>query len=142
MQVFITSCSPIETARALDKKRLNKQVIECRQILNAIFGKTNAWANHPCTLQYHKHKQWLYEYLQCLEQFIKGNIITAQLYSDIAQKIKPDFHTDEYLSQMKRRLYTKDNNHYSQWSYLGESHTNWYFVDGVWKKYVNGKQLK
>lgn len=140
MQVFIIG-SPLETAMVLDRRRLNKQIIECGQILNAIFGKTNAWANHPCTLQYHKHKQWLYEYLQCLEQFIKGNINTAQIYSDIAQKIRPDFHTDEYLSQMKRRLYAKDKEYYSQFAHLGESHVNWYFVDGDWRKYINGKRI-
>ena len=59
MQVFIIG-SPLETAMALDRRRLNKQIIECRQILNAIFGKTNAWVNHPCTLQYHKHKHWYF----------------------------------------------------------------------------------
>lgn len=38
MQVFIVG-SPIETAMALDKKRLNKQIIETRQIIDAICGK-------------------------------------------------------------------------------------------------------
>ena len=39
MQVFIIG-SALETAQALDKKRLNKQIVECKQILNAIEGKT------------------------------------------------------------------------------------------------------
>lgn len=43
---------------------------------------------------------------------------------------------------MKRRLYTKDNNHYKQWADLGESEENWYFVDGEWVKYRNGKKIK
>lgn len=86
MQVFIIG-TPLETAKVLDKKRLNKQIIECKQILNAIFGKTQACANHPCTLQYKDHKQWLYEYLQCLEQYIKGNYNDAEIYSEIAKKL-------------------------------------------------------
>ena len=34
MQVFIIG-TPLETARVLDNKRLNKQIIECGQILDA-----------------------------------------------------------------------------------------------------------
>ena len=47
MQIFIIG-SPFETAQALDKRRLNKQIIECRQIMKAINGESEAWANHPC----------------------------------------------------------------------------------------------
>lgn len=42
---------------------------------------------------------------------------------------------------MKRRLYTKDPKYYAVWSYLGTSDENWYFVDGEWRKYVNGKRI-
>jgi hypothetical protein len=38
MQVFIIG-TPLETAKVLDNKRLNKQIIECGQILDAINGK-------------------------------------------------------------------------------------------------------
>lgn len=41
MQVFIIG-SPLSTARALDKRRLNKQIIECEQILSALNG-AKAW---------------------------------------------------------------------------------------------------
>lgn len=53
MQIFITG-SPLETAEALDARRLNKQIIECRQILAAIDGTSKAWSNHPvysCTVR-------------------------------------------------------------------------------------------
>jgi hypothetical protein len=43
---------------------------------------------------------------------------------------------------MKRRLYTKNPEHYAQWAHLGKSEENWYFVDGVWRKYVNGKRIE
>jgi hypothetical protein len=36
MQVFVIG-SAIETAMCLDKKRLNKQIIECQQILKGIW---------------------------------------------------------------------------------------------------------
>ena len=37
MQVFIVG-TPYETAEALDAKRLNKQIIENKQIMDAIIG--------------------------------------------------------------------------------------------------------
>ena len=63
-------------------------------------------------------------------------------WSDKAIEFTPSFHTGEYLTQMKRRLYTKNNIHYCQWENLGESDINMYNVDGKWRFYRNGKQLK
>lgn len=54
----------------------------------------------------------------------------------------PHWHTQAYYDQMKRRLYTKDPEHYKQWADLGKSDENWYRVDGEWRKYVNGKRIK
>lgn len=139
MQIFIIG-SPIETADALDKRRLNKQIIECRQILAAIEGRSKAWANHPCVLMYRGHTSWLYEYLHCLES-ARHEYMAASIYSINADKIRPPFHAEAYFNQMKRRLYTKDNEHYKQWSHLGESDVNWYYVDGEWRYYRSGKRI-
>jgi hypothetical protein len=141
MQVFIIG-TPLETARALDRKRLNKQIIECRQILDALYGYSKPWSNHPCVLQYREHKQWLYEYTQCLEQYAMGMVNTPRAYSEIADRYRPSFHTQDYFDQMKRRLYQKNEKHYQQWSYLGKSLDNWYYIDGKFVKYRNGKKIK
>lgn len=50
MQVFIIG-TPLETAIALDPLRLNKQLLETQQILDALNGK-KAWSKHPAVLQY------------------------------------------------------------------------------------------
>lgn len=140
MQVFIVG-SPLETARALDAKRLNRQIQETKVILAALNG-AKAWSNHPCVLQYRGYERWLYQYIQCLLNYQHDCEGVAFLHSKYADKIRPDWHTYEYYDQMKRRLYTKDPKHYKQWSHLGESEENWYFVDGEWRKYVNGKRIK
>ena len=140
MQVFIVG-SPFETAKALDLRRLNKQIIECKQIYNAITGESKAWANHPCTLMYKNHPCWLAWYTSCLCYYKDGMECAAKECSDFADNKKPPFHTKEYFDQMKRRLYTKNPNHYKQWSDLGESEVNWYFVDGEWRYYKNGKRI-
>jgi hypothetical protein len=140
MQVFIIG-TPLETARTLDSKRLRKQIIECGQILDVLNG-AKAWSNHPCVLQYREHKVWLQYYKRCLECYSQGFDYTPMWYSEHSFVYQPPFHTKEYYDQMKRRLYTKDKEHYKQWEHLGESQENWYYVDGSWRKYVNGKRIE
>ena len=140
MQVFIIG-SPFETAESLDSKRLHKQILECDQIIQAILGRTTAWANHPCTKMYRDHPEWLYNYQLSLEYYSTGKYKSAIYWSLFADAIRPPFHTADYFNQMKRRLYTKNNTHYHQWSHLGESDVNWYYVDGAWLHYRNGKLI-
>ena len=129
MQVFIVG-SPLETAKAMarDTRRYNKQIIEVRQILDALNG-AKAWSNHPCTLQYRGHELWLFDYMKCLEEYRKGEMFFARAFSNICDSIKPPFHTQGYFDQMKRRLVTKNEILYSQWAHLGTSDINHYFVD-------------
>lgn len=140
MQVFIVG-NPLYTAMALDRRRLNKQVIECKQILDALNG-AKAWSNHPCVLQYRESILWLRNYMKCLESYQKGDMVSAELFNGACNCIRPPFHTGEYFKQMKRRLYSKDKEYYEQWASLGESEDNWYFVDGEWRIYRNGKRIK
>lgn len=140
MQVFVVG-SVLETAMALDPKRLRKQIIECGQILDALNG-AKAWSNHPCVLQYRGYEKWLRGYLRVLECHIRGNTRLAAFFDVETEQVCPDWHTQEYYDQMKRRLYTKYPVHYKQWAHLGESEENHYFVDGEWRKYVNGKRIE
>ena len=142
MQVFIVG-STLETAKALDPKRLRKQIIECKQILDALNG-AKAWSNHPCVLQYRGYEFWLRCYKRVLETVqYGGKDSTRCKYNDYrAREATPNWHTQEYYNQMKKRLYTKDKEHYKQWANLGESQENWYFVDGSWRKYVNGNRVE
>lgn len=141
MQVFIIG-TPLETAMVLDKKRKHKQWIEIQQILDALNGKI-AWSNHPCTLQYKGHEKWLMYYRTVIEYLNMDMMEQAKAISDLADSIKPPFHTQEYFYQMKRRLYTKDNEYYKQWADLGESDINWYWSqkENKFIKYVNGKRI-
>lgn len=142
MQVFIVG-SPLETAMALSKRHLNNQIKEVKIILDALNG-AKAWSNHPCVLQYRWYEGWLQDYMKCLEFYVRGNVQVSAAWSILANDIRPDWHTYEYYDQMKRRLYTKDPEHYKQWAYLGESNENWYWSQeqGEWRKYVNGKRIE
>ena len=150
MQVFIIG-SPLETAQALDAKRLRRQIIECGQILDALSGFT-AWRNHPCVLQSRGYEEWLRSYKECLEECQEGKkddspdggFYGMRDASRHCEVCKPPFHTKEYYDQMKRRLYTKDPEHYKQWANLGESQENWYWSNELNKfiKYNNGKKIE
>jgi hypothetical protein len=143
MQVFIVG-TPYYTAKVLDSKRLNKQIIENKQIMDAILGTGKGWFNHPVVKSYKNHFQWLYYYNLCLFWYQRGCKDMAKKMSEQAMAFKPNFHIEEYLNQMKRRLYTKNNQYYSQWSDLGESDCNWYCSDDENKflKYINGKRIE
>lgn len=142
MQVFIVG-SPLETAMALDPKRLNRQIQETKVILAALNG-AKAWSNHPCVLQYRGREEWLRSYKTCLEWYVRGDEAKALWASNLADYWRPMFHTQEYFDNMKRRLYTKDKEYYKQWAHLGESQENWYWSQeqGEWRKYVNGKRVE
>lgn len=141
MQVFIIG-TPLETAMVLDGARMRKQIIEVGQILDALNG-AKAWSNHPCVLQYRGHEKWLEHYRDCLMFYARGEYKLAQIESYYADDLyRPSWHCDSYFTQMKRRLYTKAPEHYAQWTEYGKSDCNWYFVNGVWRMYVNGKRIE
>ena len=144
MNVFIIG-TPLETAALLDTRRLRKQIIECKQILAAIAGTTKFWRNHPCTIQYEDHATWLSLYMECLKLWIEGDICGAIIASDHAERFfKPLFHTEPYFDSMKRRLYTKDPEHYAQWAEWGTSDINWYWspTEDTYIYYKDGKRIQ
>ena len=47
MQTFLPYPDFAKSAACLDNKRLNKQIVECYQILRAITDPTYGWQNHP-----------------------------------------------------------------------------------------------
>lgn len=139
MQVFTPYADPFSCAECLDLRRLNKQIIECRQILAAISGKSQAWKNHPVVKQYKKHILYLANYMHCLEYYKAKDPVAALFYSNKAMEHKPEFLTLDFCNQHKRRLYTKNNAFYSRFYKYGESQENWYYVEGKLLKYINGK---
>lgn len=143
MQVFIPYPTPYDCALSMvnDTRRMNKQIIECQQILKAIDGYTKAWANHPVTLMYREHRDWQEAYKLCFQYFRLSDMKKAKDWSDIAMKTIPLFITQEMCDQHKRRLFTKSPQRYPQFADYGTSNENWYFVDGKILKYVGGKRI-
>jgi hypothetical protein len=68
MQTFLPSSNAVVTASMLDSKRLNKQILECYQILNVLSGKspTGGWRNHPAVLMWKGFERGLWSYVQAM----------------------------------------------------------------------------
>lgn len=144
MQVFVVG-SPLETAMALDPKRLRKQLVEAHQILAAIHGEGKGWFHHPVVLMYSEPNsvRWLQMYADILEGCLAG-YTGLEIADREAREITPTFHTPLFLMQMRRRLYTKNPEHYKQWAELGTSEDNFYWspTRRAWLMYRNGKLLE
>lgn len=99
MQVFLpySNLSEVVTCLVKDKRRFNKQIIECGQIIAAIKGDSKAWSNHPIVWQYRDYVGFLVCYKKCLEG---DTTATPQL--------PPFALNQEYLDSHKKRLYQKN----------------------------------
>ena len=158
MQVFVPYKEPLMVAKCLDTRRLNKQVIECGQIIDAIEGKGKGWFNHPIVKMYKKYLGWLKLYSNCMSAYLNficnGSIFMsawggdarffidcATTFNNSANKYTPPFLTDVFCDQHKRRLYTKDPVFYKVFAQYGTSEENWYVIDSELVKYINGKRI-
>ena len=138
MQIFLPYIEPIEVAKTLDSRRLNKQIIECDWILDAEEKNTRS-QYHPIYKMYKDNLDFVLDYKMCLDMYRLGFISDAELFNKRALLELPDFlkDADWYFDNFKSRLFTKDNAFYKKFEKYGKSYTNYYFVDGKWKKYEN-----
>ena len=140
MQVFIPYPEPIKVARCLDKKRLNKQIIECHQIISAASGKATAWASHPVVKMYKNNLEWLQLYTDVLEYYRDGREDIAIHLSNQADMGRPSWMTEALCNSHKRRLAEKDPNfYYKFFKEYGISIVNYYVVDSRVIGYMYGK---
>jgi len=91
MQVFVPYANPYKTAKCLDNKRLNKQILECLQILSSVTKIDIGWKmpkyvrKHPITLLWENDVPYLIKYTKamCHEFFMrKGKIHKCDLLLD------------------------------------------------------------
>ena len=87
--------------------------------------------------------RWLQMYADILEGYLDGSTGLERADRE-AREITPVFHTEKFLTQMKRRLFSKNPEHYKQWANLGTSEDNYYWspTKRAWLMYRNGKLLE
>ena len=68
MQTFVPYVEDALSARILDGKRLNKQIVECAQILNALLDPAaRGWVNHPAVRMWRGHEARLLAYTAAMQ---------------------------------------------------------------------------
>lgn len=75
MQTFLPYSSYILTAKCLDYRRLGKQRVECKQILQCLLGTGSLrWKNHPAVKMWKGYEESLamYGYEICVEWISRG----------------------------------------------------------------------
>jgi len=139
MQTFLPSANPVTAARMLDSKRLNKQILECYQILNVLSGKspTGGWRNHPAVLMWKGYERGLWTYVQAMIVEAKYRGIKTENNEANLNRLKdqcwnqwgnnrPSFWTDNnklmrVVTTHKASLFDKDPMYYSKFSYAKHS---------------------
>lgn len=139
MQTFLPSSNIYECAQMLDSKRLNKQILECYQILKVLSGASpsGGWRNHPAVLMWKGHEAALrgYAYIMMSEAQRRGIRIEKNLkniqeleaqYSHNWGKEMPSWMMDSYKMKRittthKASLFDKDPLYYTKFGYAKQS---------------------
>jgi hypothetical protein len=148
MQTFLPHRSFFKSADYLDNLRLNKQILEVKQILRASLGYTKGWTNHPIVKMWRGYEAGLITFgIACCETFRirnkKEHSVEEYLRDFIGRVgsedlINPPWLSDETITnQYRANLLYKDYDHYSQFNWnVQPDATRIYFVNGeyVYKK--------
>ena len=158
MQTFVPYADMHESAVVLDNKRLNKQLLEGRQIYNILVENRTkgGWVNHPAVKMWRNYDNALYAYLEnvMLECVFRG-ISVEKNWSAITEMHKnnwdrgsnivmPPWWGDERVHQSHRNnLYNKDPEYYAEFvcdgrvtccdkcNYFWPTHTLYYNLQEV-----------
>jgi hypothetical protein len=131
MQTFVPIADLAMSAQVLDSKRLNKQLLEGRQIYGILSsGKTKgAWVNHPAVRMWKCYDNGLYEYLKAVkEECVMRGIQTEKNWTAIEEMhewnwnrgdnlVMPPWWGDNRVHESHRyNLHAKDPVHYAQFA--------------------------
>lgn len=131
MQTFVPYADFHKSAQVLDSKRLNKQLLEGRQIYKILSSNQlkGAWVNHPAVKMWRNYDNALFDYLfnilkECNLRGIKTdknwNAITEMHNSNWnrgSNIVMPPWWGDERVHESHRNnLYVKDSSAYSDFS--------------------------
>jgi len=130
MQTFLPYADFRESAKALDNKRLNKQILECYQILNVLYNEDPraGWRNHPAVKMWRGHEGALYTYtINMVQEADKRGIKTDKNKANLLmialqraatwnEKLPAWFNNQDIIARVttthKANLYRKDDAYY------------------------------
>lgn len=137
MQTFLPYPNFIDSARCLDYRRLGKQRVECKQILQALGvpvggplrDKPSSWRSHPATRMWegHEYSLSIYGIAVCREWRDRGykDTLWPQFMDAANYTLRHGYETaapewigcDEFHSSHRSNLLRKLPEHYSQFGW-------------------------
>jgi hypothetical protein len=136
MQTFLPYKSFTKSAEALDSKRLGKQRLEAKQILNVLLNDSTGWRNHPIVKMWRGYEPALNEYLRaCIEEWKKRGYKNTMSPFPMRSKIvhPPWLGNRKFHLSHRSNLLRKNSGHYSQfhWHVPPDLPYLW-FIDNEW----------
>jgi hypothetical protein len=136
MQTFLPYPSFTKTFKTLDYRRLGKQRVEAKQILNVLLDRTTTrgWRNHPIVRMWSGYESALQLYHNlCINEWINQGYNNNMELEDITEPIiYPHWLGNEsFHSSHRANLLRKDYEYYSQfkWREDSENPYTWYDID-------------
>lgn len=129
MQTFVPFEDFVASASVLDSKRLNKQLLEGRQIYGILSSgkRSGAWVNHPAVKMWRCYDNGLYAYLGAIkDECVSRGIQTEKNWTAIEEMhewnwnrgsntVMPPWWGDNRVHESHRNnLYVKDSIYYAQ----------------------------
>lgn len=120
MQTFIPYTDFEKCAKALDYRRLGKQRVECKQILNAMQRTSGGWINHPATRMWRGYEAALRQYMRAiiLEWIARGYKNNMEIPEPEEYELPPWWGNEEIHASHRAALLEKDFEFYYD-------HTGW-----------------
>lgn len=127
MQTFVPFDNFEDSASVLDNKRLNKQLLEGRQIYKILASNQlkGAWVNHPAVKMWRGFDNALFEYLRVIkDECLYRNIQTEKNWNALTEMhdgnwyrgnniVMPNWWGNDKVHESHRNnLYVKDPTHY------------------------------
>lgn len=141
MQTFLPYDDFALVAEVLDWKRLGKQRLEARQILNALDPRsTSKWKNHPAVRMWKGYEKALQRYLNLMiDQWVyrgyKNTMASVLIEGDITY---PPWLGDERLhSSHRARLLSKDFEYYSKLGWVDDPNAPYWWPVELKNKKMN-----
>jgi hypothetical protein len=125
MQTFVPYNNFQHNALALDARRLGKQRLEGRQILETLLLGNSAWQNHPAVLMWKGYEVWLAGYTAAMcgvwlalgyDDYQLGRIsilMSSHFDSDTEPEPPPWWGDRRVHFSHRAALYRKDPEHYA-----------------------------
>jgi hypothetical protein len=126
MQTFLPVPDFYESAKILDYRRLGKQRLEAKQLIDCLQGDSIGWVNHPACKMWEGYIPALKEYLRIvIFEWIQRGYKNTMIMPDINKEAPLPYWMGNsvFHDSHKSNLLRKDFAHYSKY--------NWYVEDNL-----------